>query len=311
MTAKIGEENRAIWILGLNHSGTTIVWSAFRKDGRFLCFDEPLTFDLGACFPKNNIKQTFDEYIKYFGGDPAAFWGIYASIDPLQELDNTFTAEQERYLNILLMQAENIVLDETHVHLHCPSISKVFPGGYVIHLYRRASSFVTSHLRPNWSRSGGVHRQAVRWFRYEYDKRTFWSRSDYPPGMRRGDVIGGHPQSKFGLLLADAGYDAGRIMSAPALVRLLAYWHYHYHYLEREGPKLFGKRFMSLRYEDFASRPRETMNGIYRWLDMSLPVSLDYADVHLPKPPHLANDRRWREAAKLAGFSGEEIETLL
>ena len=171
MTDKIGAERRVIWMLGLNHSGTAIVWASFRKDARFLCFDEPLTFDVAAWFPRNNHKKTLDEYIKIFGNDPKAFWGSCASIDPLQELDNTFTVEQARYLGVLLSQADNVVLDGTH--LHCPSVHKLSPDGYVVHLYRRASSFVTSHLRPNWSKSKGVHRHVIHRLRYEFDKKVF------------------------------------------------------------------------------------------------------------------------------------------
>lgn len=156
-----------------------------------------------------------------------------------------------------------------------------------------------------------MHRRLVRWLRYELDKKVFWSRNDFPPGMCRDAVMGSHPQSRFGLMLADARYDSERIMNSTSLVRLLAYWHYHYHHLEREGPRLFGEHFRSLRYEDFASRPDSTMGSIYDWLDMSLPAGVEYSGVYTPKPPFRARDRRWVEAAKLAGFSGKEIETLL
>jgi len=311
LTGRIEGKQKAVWILGLNHSGTTIVWKAFRKDARFLCFDEPLTPDIGLHFPRNNIKLTFDEYINLFGNDPDIFWGLYASIDHLQELDHEFTVEQEHYLRTLLGQADNVVVDETHLHLHLPSIKHISPDDYVVHLYRCASGFVTSHLRPNWSRDGSIQRRVVRWLRHEVDKKLFWSRTDFPPGMRRDDVIGNHPQSKFGLMLAEAGYDSNRIMNSTALVRLLAYWHYHYHYLEREGPKLFGNKFMSLHYENFATSPAESMSDMYEWLNLSLPAGIHYSDVHAPRPPFKLNNPRWTEAARIAGFSVEELETLL
>jgi hypothetical protein len=38
----------------------------------------------------------------------------------------------------------------------------------------------------------------------------------------------------YRLMLADAGYDTGRIMEPSAVVRVLAYWHYHC--LDRDGP---------------------------------------------------------------------------
>ena len=112
-------------------------------------------------------------------------------------------------------------------------------------------------------------------------------------------------------MLADAGYDAERIMASPTLVRLLAYWHYHYHYLERQGLRLYGEHFKSLRYEDFALYPDEITAGIYGWLRMTAPYGVTYAGVHPPKPAFCAKDRRWMEAAKVAGFNEEELETLL
>ena len=100
-------------------------------------------------------------------------------------------------------------------------------------------------------------------------------------------------------------------MTSPALVRLLAYWHYHYHYLEKEGPRLFGDRFCSLRYEDFAFEPSDTMNSLYQWIGLDAPEGVVYSDVHQPKSAYHAKDRRWSEAARIAGFSEEELETLL
>jgi hypothetical protein len=300
-----------VWILGLHRSGTTVVWSAFRSNSEFLCYDEPLTEDLGNCFPRNNHKKTYDEYLRLFGGDTQKFWTLYNAINPLQELDATFTHEQKTYLTSLLQYGNNIVIDETHLHTHLPGINEITPAGHVIHLHRRARGYVTSHLRSTLDMNTTWSRRIVRLLRHEYDKKIFWNRYDFLPGLRRGCVIGSHPQSKFGLMLAEAGYDAERIMSAPTMVKLLAYWHYHYHYIEREGARLFRERFKSLRYEDFASHPDTTMADIYAWLGMASPAGVVYSDVHPPKPPFHPNDRRWTEAAIIAGFSNEELETLL
>jgi len=81
--------------------------------------------------------------------------------------------------------------------------------------------------------------------------------------------------------------------------------------MEREGPRLFGDRFYSLSYEAFANDPRGAMNSLYDWIDMCPPEDMSYAQVHRPKPPHRPRDRRWEEAARIAGFTQQEIETLL
>lgn len=306
---KAGE--RKLWILGLPHSGTTIFWRCWRQDTRALCFDEPLTANLGACFPRNNQKGTFDEYIEQYGSRANEFWKLYQPIDAFQELDAHFTPGQERYLQQLVALSEFTVIDETHIHLHLDALRKLVPNVHVVHLYRRASTFVTSHLKPSWSHDGNLARRFVRRVRDTHNRFSFWGRRGFPPGMDRDVVIGGHESSKFGLLLSQSGYDTRKIMSGSAVVRLLAYWHYHYHYLEQQGPAAFTDRFMSLAYEDFAMHPAATMHRLYEWLGLPAPRDADYSGVYPPKPAFMAHDRRWREAARIAGFSKEELETLL
>ncbi|HYW76110.1 MAG TPA: sulfotransferase [Gammaproteobacteria bacterium] len=304
-------EKARIWILGLLHSGTTIFWRAWRKDNRFLCLDEPLTGDVGRWFPTGNPKGTHREYAELFREAPKHFWNLYAPMEPYQELDGVLTAQQRRYLRMLTEQAENLVIDETHAHLHLPEIQQLTPSANVIHLYRRASGFATSHLLPSIDRQVPwplVLRQRLG---RAYRKRRFWERMDLPAGMGRDKVIGHNPHSKFGLMLSEAGYDAERIMRAPALARLLAYWRYHYHHVEREGARLFGERFVSLPYEAFATDASSTMQRLYEWIGMAPPPDTTYPDVHPPKPPYRPRDRRWREAARIAGFTDEEIEALL
>lgn len=304
-------EKVQIWILGLLHSGTTIVWRAWRKDNRFLCLDEPLTGDIGLWFPTGNPKGTHDEYAELFKEAPKHFWDLYAPMEPYQELDGILTSKQRRYLRVLAEQAENVVMDETHVHLHLPEIQRLTPNASVIHLYRRASGFATSHLLPSIAREAPWSLAVRQRLGRAYRKPSFWDRIGLPAGMGRDKVIGHGPHSKFGLILSEAGYDAERIMRAPALARLLAYWHYHYHYVEREGPRLFGERFVSLPYETFANEASSTMQRLYHWIGLAPPSDATYSDVHPPKPPYRSHDRRWREAARIAGFTDEEIRTLL
>jgi hypothetical protein len=311
MTGGTGGKSIRIWILGLHHSGTTIVWRAWRKDARFLCFDEPLTGDIGVWFPKNNPKRSHDEYANAFREVPRTFWSLYAPIDAFQELDGMLTAPQERYLSALLDLAPNVVVDETHLHFHLSAINKLTPDGYVIHLHRSARSFVTSHLLPSRSRQDSLLLDLKQRFGHAYRRRIFWKTFRIPPGMDRDKVVGQHPHSKFGLLLSEAGYDAQRTMRSPALVRLLAYWHYCYHHLEHEGRKQFGPRFISLAYESFATDPKGAMAKLYDWIGLAPPKGVAYSDVHPPKSPFRADDPRWRQAARAAGFREDELDTLL
>lgn len=306
-------ERRYIWILGLLHSGTTVFWKAWREDKRFLCFDEPLRTaeELNGCYPSNNSKKTLDELITLLEKDPKTFWNLATHSSPLDELDEEINSGQQRFLRYLMQQSSRVVIDETHLHLRISSLPQIAPNAHVIHLYRRARAFVTSHLRPTWSRETTWSRRIVRRLRHEHNKRIFWDRPDLLHGLARHEFIGQDPLNKFGLRLTKAGYDVKRIMEGPAVIRLLAYWHYHYHFLEREGPSCFPEHFKSVRYEDFANNPQTTMSEIYQWLKMVEPNNFQYNFVHGPKPPYQANDRRWIEFARVAGFTEEEIVTLL
>lgn len=305
-------EEACLWILGLMHSGTTVVWRALARDPRFIGFDEPLTVPQDLSQGRVNSRNTLGDYLRLFDAAPADFWARFAPIHPLQELDAEFTDQQIDFLRYLLGQGPRIVINETHLHLHVQALASLHPGGRLIHLHRRASAFASSHLRPSYSREASLPRRIVRRIRHENNKQRFWSRRDFEPGLLRHEVIGNHTHSKFGVLLANEGYDAERIMQSSTLVRLLAYWHLHYHYLENNGPRIFGEQFTSLRYEDFASNPIGTMRKIHVWLGLNpSDDAVQYQDVHSPRPAFRENDRRWRKAAKIAGFSEAELETLL
>lgn len=307
---------KMVILLGLLHSGTTIVWKSFRKDAGFTCFDEPCVTPMDLQAGMNNYRGTTAEYALQLRRAPREFWRLFEPMHALQELDSDFTEKQKYWLRHLVREAgsSNIFIDETHLHLKIAALRGLFPNAHVIHLVRRPCSFVTSHLLPSLVPARGLAefpRSGVRKMRNIARKQIFFRRMDQPPGMERETVIGNHPNSKFALLLGEAGYDVEQIMAAPSVVKLLAYWHYHYHYLDLHGPEIFGDRYRLVRYEDFATNPGREMAGVYDWLGMSLPSGVTYQDVHRPKLPFRSGDERWRQAARMAGFTEDEVETFL
>lgn len=305
----MGTDRFAIFILGLMHSGTTIFWRAFRNDKRFMCFDEP--FSGLESLHGNIYPNSRAELAALVTADPVAFWSRYAPLNSLDELDPFFEQKQQQYLNFLISQSDRIVIDETRLHMHLPALVALDRETYIIHLHRKARAFVTSHLRPSLPDRHGLLRAVQRYVQNSYNKRDFWGRMNPPPRMKRDEVIGYSPSSKFGLLLTENGYDTNRIFRESAVVQLLSYWIFHYRYIEHEGPRLFGNHFYSLPYEAFANDPRGTMSSLYDWIDMRAPGDMSYAQVHRPKPPHRPFDKRWKEAARIAGFTQQDIETLL
>ncbi|MDU8913522.1 hypothetical protein [Aestuariicoccus sp. MJ-SS9] len=304
-------EQKLIFLIGLPHSGSTIFWRAFRKNPDFLCFDEPLTASLGVHFPADNEKRTFGEYVRIFGNRPRDFWKIYRPILPIEEASKHCDGAKISYLKALCEYSRVTVIDETHLCMMVPEIARIHDNIYAIHLVRRASAFVTSHLLPSSKNKLAVPRAVIQKGRERYNRSVFFDRRDFLTGMARNEVIGSHPNSKFGLMLYDAGYDNERIMHSCTVIRLLAYWHYCYHATQGDGVRTFGNRFRMIQYENYAAAPEDTMAELYDWIGEAKPDKVNYNDVHPPRPPFLAQDKRWREYAKIAGFTETEIDKLL
>jgi len=207
-----------IFILGLMHSGTTIFWKAFRNDKRFMCFDEPFSGLESLC--GNTYPNSRAELAALVAADPGTFWSRYSPLNSLDELEPFFENRQQQYLHFLESQSNRVVIDETRLHMHLPALAALERGTYVVHLHRKARAFVTSHLRPSLPTGHGFPRAIQRHLKHSYNKRKFWERKNPPPRMRRDEVIGYRPSSKFGLLLTENGYDVPRIGRCAASVLL-------------------------------------------------------------------------------------------
>lgn len=303
---------KLLLIIGLHHSGTTIFWKSWRKNPVLRCYDEPFNPYIAAQLCSKDSKGTLDEYVALAQKDPKLFWNMFAPISPFDELLPNLTARQWLYLSFLLQHQRKVVIDEVRLAAKLNWLALNLQGAadtYVIHLVRRPKCFVTSHMVPTRKTSGFFDR--IRYVIRRADCRlSFFKRSDVLPNMARDQIIGSSPASPFGILLKEAGYDVDAIYAAGAVCKYLAYWHYWYHRTRTEGQKAFGSRFRTVFYEDFARNPEHIMSCLYDWFQEVNP-GLTYPDVHAPKQPYRPSDPRWTKAAKIAGFTGEEIETLL
>jgi hypothetical protein len=290
-----------LFILGLRRSGTTIFWETLRQDSRFTCYDEPFN-PLLRELPAEHPKRTRRELIALFDRDPEKFWQIFAPIGRIQELQEGFSDRQFAYLRFLLSSGENVVLDTTRCHYKMDALAQVAPDAYVVHLYRPAAQFATSHLAPSSTGPAAV-------FRERYARARFWSRGSRYNYYGIEDLIGTSPRSLFGQRLAEAGLDPEAVYRLPAAGRLIAYWKIHYDRLERCGPKLFPGRFYSLPFGHFCANPEQIVRKIYQLIEID-PVALSVENVHPAKPAHAAGDPRWRELARAVGL-GDESELLV
>ena len=276
-----------IFILGLRRSGTTIFWEAFRQDRRLHCFNEPWNPVLRQ-LPVEIPNRSRREFIELFRKDPQAFWRSFAPIGPLEELQDDFSDRQVAYLRYLIDPFDSICIDETRCHFRLAALQQAVPDATLVHLFRAPAAFATSHLIPTGSGGRRANRLLTALGRV-----GFFTREDRYNSLGLEDVIGRHPESLFGLRLREIGLDPAAIYALPAVGRLLAFWRLAHETVERDGPRLFGSRFVSVAFERFCREPREVVEEVYAAASLH-PPELDLSRVKPAKRAHRADDSRWR-----------------
>jgi hypothetical protein len=296
---RIGQDRRQrhIVILALRRSGTTALWRLFRQNAAYSCFDEPFS-RLLVKLPRENVKGVRREFIELFNRDPAQFRGIYAPILRGEETAPGMTDSQAAYLRFLLCGGPTVI-DVTRCHPKIAELHREMPGAVFVHQYRRPAAFASSHLLP----SERADFLGVRSF---WDRRVFFTRTR---GFNRWGMeeLLRKPHAETTRRLLGAEGVKLPPDGSPAVALLLAHWLGCHRLAEREGPRLFGSRFVSLGFEEFCGNPKKFLNDIYRLAEAE-PFETDFSDIRNPGSPFQPEDPRWRSLAAEVGFSREEIE---
>lgn len=291
---------RHIIILALRRSGTTALWRLLRQDTSLTCFDEPFNMLL-AGLPNEHRKQVRAEFITLFERDPARFRAMYAPIPRAEESTRGLGDAQRRYLQFLLSGGP-VAIDVTRCHGKITALHDEMPDAVFVHLYRRASAFVTSHLLPSEGFDPAGLRSAWR-------RATFFRRAR---GYNRWGMeeLTRHPYAGITRsLYADAGVTLPPDGS-PAVRLLLAHWLGSWRVAERDGKAAYGERFLSWSFEDFCASPAASLAQLGRLADAPA-FAFDLGGLRQPGAAHAADDPRWRAMAADAGFTPAEIERLL
>lgn len=292
-----------IFILGLRRSGTTIFWEAFRQDRRLRCYNEPWNPVLRQ-LPVEIPNRSRREFIEVFQKDPRAFWRNFAPIELLEELQDDFSDRQIAYLRYLIDPFDSICIDETRCHFRLAALQQIVPDATVVHLFRSPAAFATSHLIPTGSGGRRANRLLTASGRV-----GFFTREGRYNSLGLEELIGRHPESLFGLRLREIGLDPAAIYALPAAGRLLAFWRLAHETLERDGPRLFGSRFVSVSFERFCREPREVVQQVYAAAG-SQPPELDLTRVKPAKRAHRPDDARWRRLFEQVGLADSWLRAL-
>ena len=297
-----------VFFLGLRRSGTTLLFDVFRRDNRFICFDEPFSHAIRSV-PAAFGKGTWDQYYKLVEREPEMFWDSIATISWDEELDQDLSASQVDWLRYLLSKGQNVLIDETHLHNKLKSLYQVVPDAHVIHLYRNASAFASSHLIPRDSAANFMHKLKNR-VGQEYRKTRFWGADTQFNSWQLESIVGSDPHQKFGLMLERAQIDPRKAFAGGSVSKLLSFWLFHYRQIESMGRELFGQRFYSLSFESFCDNPTRSASEICEFIGIE--HEIDRAPRIRPaRKAHMAKSSRWIERATLAGFTSQEILDLL
>jgi Sulfotransferase family len=286
-----------IVIVGLRRSGTTIFWQTFRQDPRLLCFNEPFNPALRDV-PIEIPNRSRAEFIQVFRKGSAEFWRLFAPISVIEELQEGFSDRQEAYLR-RLAEMGPLCIDTTRCHFKIAALGRVLPGAVLVHLYRHPAAFATSHLIPTGS--GG---RKAGWLVRAYGQSGFWTRRERFNNWGMEELVGRHPESMFAHRLREIGLDPAAIYELPAAGRLLAVWRLFYETVERDGPRIFGSRFLSVPLEEFCARPARVIGRIYASLGLATP-ELDLSSIHPANRAHQAADPRWRALCTAVGLDAE------
>jgi hypothetical protein len=275
---------RPIVVLGLRRSGTTIFWRTFRRDARLLCFDEPFNPRLSSV-GEVDPKGTWGEFLRLRQGSPE-FERRRAPIEPAEELEDGLTAVQSSYLDWLLDQRDAVLCDLVRCSFKVEALHEVAPSAVLVHLHRSPEAFASSHLLP----SGGAWRR--RLLNRIWRRPSFWHRRRDYNRWRIEELIGRDSSTAFGRRLARHGYDPKIVYAQPAVARLLAYWTIGFEATEHAGRKLYGDRFVSLRFEDFCRDPHAVVTRVYDAAGLAAPDAL-YDHLRPATGPFRPQDGRW------------------
>lgn len=289
---------RHIGIVALRRSGTTTLWRTLRQDTRFRCYDEPFS-PLLRRLPADHRKRVWAEYIELFEADPELFRTKYAPIPRAEEMTRGMSLEQKAYLGFLT-SAGPTVFDVTRCTGKIPELKQVVPDAVLVHLYRHPAAFVSSHLLPS-------DRRELLGVRRLVNRLTFFTRSSRFDGWGFEQLSRTGPVQATRQLLAEVGVDLPPATEAvPAAQRLLSVWLGAFRLAEREGPALFGERFVSLPFEGLCSKPQSHLEDIYALADVD-PAPLDLSGIRPATPGYRVGDPTWRALAERAGFDEDEL----
>ncbi|WP_099237328.1 hypothetical protein [Synechococcus sp. BDU 130192] len=278
-----------IIILALRRSGSTIFWQCFREATNARCFDEPFNPKIFQ-IPQEHSKGNLKEFIDLLKTEGELFWQLFDPIYPQEELKKGFTAEQNAYLTKLLSLNEDVVIDSTRCWNKISALGDITDSDtFLIHLHRAPASWITSHLLPSEEKKYLLLNLKR--------KKTFWTRKIDFNRWNMEDILGRELLSPFHSFILKDAQLTEYFYRAPAVYRLMKFWALVFQEVESTGRKVFGKRFISVHFEDFCIDPINTLGLIGSKTGLCFDFK-KLPSIRLPSPAFMNSNENWQQAAQ-------------
>ena len=284
---------RAVVIVGLRRSGTTILWRTFRQDGGVRCFDEPFHPNLwkGRC---TNTKGTWNELAEFWERNTAGIVNEAEPIYPKDELDREVSEAQRQYMQLLAQDHEYVAIDTVRAWNKVVNLLKKNPSVLVVHLVRHPTSWVTSQLVPSGVRTlrrriGNMYRRSM-FFR----RRGGYNNWSYEQIINRS-IGSGHA------IWEDVRQNPEELKNQPAYIKLLAFWWAATKRVEYDLRRLRDVRHLTVSLEEFSRIPDAVMERLYSEAGWSAP-GICYDHVRSVRKGWSTNAMHWRCGMKWLGI---------
>jgi sulfotransferase family protein len=287
-----------LFVLGLRRSGTTILYDALAKDPALRCFYEPLREDSetiggGSGASAEDVSAETRELRERFRADrhpefqiELFNWGGPRA--PEVELDPELPDHLRELLAHLLEGAPEVAIKETRLHHKLGVLAELDPQAAVVHLVRDPRAVTASMLLGRRHRTD-IYPDADTFFTARTGRRLWSSRRISEELVARRRSLDLPPD-------------------IPDFLRPLIVWKAAFETMSGDGQRLFGDRYALVRLEDLRADPRRELGRVYDLAGWDLPDGVaDWAAANVRRDAevHLADDRRWAQAARLIGMEEE------
>ncbi len=284
-----------VFVCGLRRSGTTILYDALGEDPGLRRFYEPLreqsetigggsgAHEVDAFAETREFRDRFRAHshpelqIELFNwGGPRA---------PELELDPELPDHVRELFGELLASAPDVAIKETRLHHKLPAVAELDRDATVVHLVRDPRA-VTASMLLGRRRRTDIYPDADAFFTARTGRRLWSSR------RISEELVARRPSLE---LPADL----------PDFLRPLIVWRAALETADGDGRRLFGDRYLLVRFEDLRTDPGRELERIYAATGRPLPepvATWAAANIRRDSQIHLGDDPRWAQAARMVGM---------